>query len=179
MSSKTLTRNEFYKLSHECRDYALHLATHDQDLVDRGLCEEFNQFLGRVREYDLLRQPLANLRSARPITRGMVMGGVLAIWLILGIAGGRWVLQLGTFTFLSVGLFLLLGVFVIPPRVYGTSVETIEGRVLVVTQALQAILETGELDFSEAAYFTVRDVLREAASELRQQVYLNRVAGWR
>jgi hypothetical protein len=109
----------------------------------------------------------------------MVVGSVLAIWLILGVVGIRWIAQVGTFTYLSIGLFLTLGVFVIPPRLYGTSVETIEGRVLVVTQALQAILERGELDFTEAAYFTVRDVLREAASELRQQVYLNRVAGWR
>ena len=31
----------------------------------------------------------------------------------------------------------------------------------------------------DPAYFQVRDTLREAADELRQQVYLNRVSGWR
>jgi hypothetical protein len=35
------------------------------------------------------------------------------------------------------------------------------------------------MEFSEAAYFQARDTLREASDELRQQVYLNRVSGWR
>ena len=39
-----LTRKEFYGLAHECRDYALRLANHDQDAVERALCREFNQF---------------------------------------------------------------------------------------------------------------------------------------
>jgi hypothetical protein len=77
----------------------------------------------------------------------------------------------------SVSLIFL--VFLVPPAVYGTSVEAIEGRVLVVVQALQELLDHGDMQFSEAAYFQVRDTLREAADELRQQVYLNRVSGWR
>ena len=36
-------------------------------------------------------------------------------------------------------------------------------------------MQAGEMEFSEAAFFQVRDVLREANAELRQQVYLNRV----
>jgi hypothetical protein len=47
---------------------------------------------------------------------------------------------------------------------------------MVVVQALQKILASGELEFSEAAFFVVRDVLQEAADELRQQVYLSRRA---
>ncbi len=67
---------------------------------------------------------------------------------------------------------LVFVVAVIPPAVYGTSVEAIEGRVLVVVQALEGLLDQEQ--FTEAAYFEVRNVLREAAAELRQQVSLNR-----
>jgi hypothetical protein len=44
---------------------------------------------------------------------------------------------------------------------------------------MQYNLEYGDMQFSEAAYFQARDILRQAADELRQQVYLNRVSGWR
>jgi hypothetical protein len=70
-------------------------------------------------------------------------------------------------------------VFLIPPALYGTSVEAIEGRLLVVVEALQELLDHGDMQFSEAAYFQARDTLRQAADELRQQVWLNRAPGWR
>ncbi len=54
-----------------------------------------------------------------------------------------------------------------------------EGRVLVVVEALQHLLDQGDMQFSEAAWFQARDTLREAADELRQQVYLNRASRWR
>lgn len=178
-AQKALTRKEFYDLAKECRDYALRLANHDQDSVDRGLCREFNQFLARVRAYDTLGPRLTQLRTARPITRGMVLAGVLAIWLVMVLVGIRVMPQFPALFGLGISLSLIFLVFLVPPSVYGTSVEAIEGRVLVVVEALQDILEHGDMQFSEAAYFQVRDTLREAADELRQQVYLNRVSGWR
>ena len=78
---------------------------------------------------------------------------------------------------LGISALLVLAVAMIPPAVYGTSVEAIEGRVLVVVEALEGLLD--QQQFTEAAYFEVRDTLREAAAELRQQVSLNRRTGWR
>jgi hypothetical protein len=85
--------------------------------------------------------------------------------------------QAGSLLVLGVSALMILGVAMIPPSTYGTSVEAIEGRVLVVVEALESLLDREE--FTEAAYFAVRDVLREAAAELRQQVFLNRASTWR
>lgn len=177
--TKELTRKEFYDLAQECRDYAMRLANHDQDSVDRSVCREFNQFLIRMRTYDKLSPKLTHLKTARPITRGMVLAGVLAFWLSMVIVGIRVLPQFSGLLGLGISVSLIFLVFLVPPSVYGTSVEAIEGRVLVVVEALQEILEHGDMQFTEAAYFQVRDTLREAADELRQQVYLNRVSRWR
>ena len=170
-----LNRKEFYQLAHDCRDYAMRLATHDQNSVDRLVCHEFNRFRERVATFDKLQQTAASLGKARPVTRLLVITITLGAWLICVLIATQFL------TFLSAGLLLglttvlIFTVMMIPPRVYGTSVEAIEGRVLVVVEKLQAILNTDELGFTEAAFFQVRDVLREANAELRQQVYLNRV----
>ncbi len=174
-----LDRKEFYKLAHECRDYALRLANHDQDAVDRAVCREFNEFRERVRGYDRLAGPLADLRPALPITRVMVTGATLALWLVLTLVVSRLVGRIVQLLIFSSTSLLVLLVVMIPPRIYGTSVEAIEGRVMVVVKALEQLLENGEMAFSEAAFFVVRDVLREASDELRQQVYLSRVSRWR
>jgi hypothetical protein len=176
---KELTRKAFYDLAKECRDYAMRLANHDQDSVDRAVCQEFNQFLERMRTFDKLSPKLMHLKQARPITRGMVLAGALAFWLAMVLIGIRVMPQFPALFGLGIAVSLIFLVFLVPPSVYGTSVEAIEGRVLVVVEALQDLLEHGDMQFSEAAYFQVRDTLREAADELRQQVYLNRVSGWR
>ena len=77
--------------------------------------------------------------------------------------------------FLGISAMLVFAVAVIPPSLYGTSVEAIEGRVLVVVEALEALLD--QQQFTEAAYFEVRDTLRQAAAELRQQVALKSRVG--
>ncbi len=174
-----LTRKEFYALAKECREYAMRLANHDQDSVNRAVCREFNQFLARMRTYDRLGPRLVHLRTARPITRGMMLAVVLSFWLAMAVIGLRVIPQFPALFILGVSVSLIFFVFLVPPSTYGTSVEAIEGRVLVVVEALQDILEHGDMQFSEAAYFQARDTLREAADELRQQVYLNRVSGWR
>ncbi|MEA3335502.1 MAG: hypothetical protein U9R25_06290 [Chloroflexota bacterium] len=175
VAEKTLTRNEYYKLAHECRDYALRLANFDQNLVDRALCLEFNAFLKRVRRYDRLHQPLEGIRPARPITRRMVLSVVIIAWVLVILLGasifGRFALLANSTIFT-----LVIALLVVPPPIYGTSVEAIEGRLFFVVQTMQTMLESGEMAFSEAAYFNVRDVLREASDELRQQVYLNRMS---
>lgn len=174
-----LTRKAFYDLAKECRDYAMRLANHDQNSVNRAVCQEFNQFLARVRSYDKLGPKLMRLQTARPITRGLMLAVVLALWLAMVLIGLRVMPQFPALFGLGIAVSLIFLVFLVPPAVYGTSVEAIEGRVLVVVEALQDLLEHGDMQFSEAAYFQVRDTLREAADELRQQVYLNRVSGWR
>lgn len=171
--TRALTRNEFYKLAHECRDYALRLATFDQDTVQRQVCAEYNLFLQRVRTYDKLREPLAVLKPARPITRAMVLVVVLAVWLFFSLCGVRlW----GSIALLGLGLSttMIFLVFLIPAGAFGTTVAEVEGRVLVVVETLQHILANNEMGFTEAAFFAVRDVLQQAADELRQQVYLAR-----
>jgi hypothetical protein len=169
-----LTRSEFYKLSHQCLDYARRLATHDQDEVNRELCREYNQFLDHVRSYDLLRQPLARLRPARGITRWMVLSAVLLVWLLLSVVGSQFFGQLSLMLLLGISTMLIFMVYLVPPAAYGTPVEQIEGGVLAVVTELQKILSSEQLNLSEAAYFVVRDVLQEASDELRQQVYLSR-----
>ena len=176
MSDGQLTRNQFYKLAHECRDYALHLANNDQDLVSRDLCREFNAFLERVRSFDRLEQPLNGLKRARGLTRNMVLGGTMLVWFLTSVLFARVLGQGLVQIFTGGAIMAIIALAMIPPGSYGTSVEAIEGRVLVVVQTLQKILESGEMGFTEAAYFVVRDVLREAADELRQQVYLSRRA---
>ncbi len=174
-----LTRKEFYDLAHDCREYAMRLATHDQDSVDRLVCHEFNRFRERVATYDPLRATAASLGKARPVTRWLVIIITLAIWLVCVLIATQFLTFLSAGLLLGLTTILIFTVLMVPPRVYGTSVEAVEGRVLVVVEKLQAMLQTDELGFSEAAFFQVRDLLREANAELRQQVYLNRVDGRR
>ncbi|MEI2690432.1 MAG: hypothetical protein V9H69_12295 [Anaerolineae bacterium] len=126
-----------------------------------------------MRSYDKLASRLTQIRPARPITRGMVLGAVLALWLAMALIGIRVLPTFPGLLALSVAASLIFVVFLVPPALYGTSVEAIEGRVLVVVEALQDLLDHGDMQFSEAAYFQVRDTLRQAADELRQQVWLN------
>lgn len=174
-----LTRKEFYQLAHDCRDYAMRLATHDQDAVERALCLEFNRFRDRVAGYDQLRPAALRLRPARPITRWLVLGVTAAVWLVLVLIATQFMPFLSAGLVLGMSTVLIFTVAMIPPRMYGTSVEAIEGGVLMVVEALQELLTKSDLGFSEAAYFQVRDVLREANAELRQQVYLNRTSSRR
>ena len=172
-----LTRKEFYDLAHECRDYALRLANYDQDSVNRALCKEWNAFLPRVRAYDSLRPRLVRLHRARGITRAIVLGSALLAYFFIVLVVVRLIPRATSPLLLGISAMLILVVALVPPSLYGTSVEAIEGRVLVVVEALEGMLDQEQ--FTEAAYFAVRDVLREAAAELRQQVFLNRTSGWR
>ncbi len=172
-----LTRNEFYKLSHACRAYAQRLALHDQQKVDRQLCLEWNEFQAHVQQFDLLRGALASLRPARPLTRRMVMGAFLLLSLLSSLLLAPLLSRSATIAYAVIWPLAALGLWLIPPARYGASVEQIEGKLLQVVGALQTILETNQLDLSEAVFFQVKEVLAEAQSELRQQVTLAHPGG--
>jgi hypothetical protein len=167
-----LTRNEFYKLSRECRDYALRLAKYDQRQVDRQVCNEFNQFLARMRTYDRLQAVAAKIVPARPLTRAMVLITYAVLNLVLMFLLSPALGGLGMSVALSIFGIGLLVIFFVPPGLYGTTVEQVEGKVLRIVQALQGILESNALELTEAVYFQVKETLDEAAAELRQQVFL-------
>ena len=130
-----------------------------------------------MRAYDSLRPRLAQLQPARGITRAMVLVCALLVNFIIVLLVVRLFPQAMSPLFLGISAMLVFVVAVIPPSIYGTSVEAIEGRVLVVVEALEGLLD--QQQFTEAAYFEVRNTLREAAAELRQQVSLNTRSGWR
>ena len=48
----------------------------------------------------------------------------------------------------------------------------IEGKVLRIVEMLEAILQKGDLGFTEAAYFQAKENLQAARTELRQQIDL-------
>jgi hypothetical protein len=71
------------------------------------------------------------------------------------------------------GYFLLLVVFYfVPERLYGTTIELLEAKVLRVVDALDQLLHTTELGLTEAAYFRVKENLETARRELREQIDL-------
>lgn len=171
-SSLPFTRKEFYDLARHCRAYALDLARHDQSRVSLRHCYEFNQWLATIRRYDLLAPALRGLKPARAIARWQLMVLGVIIWLILAMA----LPARGLFTarpLLLYGfLFGLILFYFVPERLYGTTVELIEGKVLRVVDALDKLLLDGRMEFSEAVYFQVKETLQEARRELRQQIDL-------
>lgn len=173
-----LTRPLFYKLARRCRDFSAKLATRDHDVVDPEMCAEFNALLKEVQGYDRLAGPLASLRPARPITRQMVLGVTLVLWLLTLFFGGLVLAPIPWIVVLSWSSTAILLVLLIPQGVYGTTVVQIEGRVLAVVEAMQRLLASGEMGFTEAAFFQLRDLLEETAADLRLQA-LGRSPGWR
>jgi hypothetical protein len=62
--------------------------------------------------------------------------------------------------------------YFVPERLYGTTVELLEGKVLRVVDELDRMLQANEIGFTEAAFFKVRDNLSAARRELREQIDL-------
>ena len=167
-----LTRRDFYQLAEHCHTYALELAKHDQTRVDLQQCHQFNAWLRQLKRYDRLAPALHTLRPARPVARWqlLVLCGLLGlvIWLALQARAYR---LLSTSFVTSYTLFLLIFYF-LPERYYGTTIELIEGKVLRIVETLEGLLEHGDLDFTEAAYFQAKAHLQAARTELRQQIDL-------
>lgn len=170
---RPLTRKEFYELAEECRNYAQELARYDQNRVNLKKCHEFNRWLPRVKSYDLLAPRLVTLRPARPIARWQVviLGAVAGLlgMLFFGRTLDQSVMSLLLYGFI---FSLFLFAFFVPERLYGTTIELLEGKVLRVVDALDHVLQNEELGFTEAAYFRVKEDLQVSRHELRQQIDL-------
>lgn len=167
-----LTRRDFYQLAERCHAYALELANYDQTRVNLAQCQHFNAWLRHLKRYDRLAPALRTLRPAIPVARwqllilGCMMGVV--IWLALQARSYR---LLATSFVTSYTLFLCFFYF-LPERFYGTTIELIEGKVLRIVEILESLLQQGDLDFTEAAYFQAKAHLQAARTELRQQIDL-------
>ena len=167
-----LTRPEFYQLAIECRERALELARHDQHRVVPAQCKVFNQWLEELQRYERLQTSVGQLQRALPITRWHLMGVVVLAWLLFVLFAGQQLSVTGqrALGFLLASALLLL--FFLPERFYGTTVEMLEGKVLRVVEAMEKILLSQEMQFTEAAYFQVKENLATARKELRQQIHL-------
>ncbi|MEZ4863515.1 MAG: hypothetical protein R3C14_19505 [Caldilineaceae bacterium] len=167
-----LTRPEFYRLAERCRTYALELAQYDQTRVNLQQCHQFNEWLPTLKSYDLLAPMLRSLRSARPVARWqlLTLGCVLGLLLLMALSS-RLSRSLSTTFLPSYSVFLILFYFV-PERYYGTTIEQLEGRVLRIVDALEQILLSEQLGFTEAAFFQAKENLQAARAELRQQIDL-------
>jgi hypothetical protein len=167
-----LTRKEFYQLAQDCRAYATELAQHEQTRVNLAQCHKFNAWLPQLQAYDRLEPFLRTMKPARPITRWQLLTLAIILGLILlGLLSGRLV-RFWQMNFFYTYLAALLIFYWTPEGLYGTTVELIEGKVLRVVDALDRLLQEGELGLTEAAYFQVKENLEAARRELRQQIDL-------
>ena len=167
-----LTRKEFYDLTVYCRTYALELARFDQHRVNLKECNRFNDWFSQVRRYDRLAGPLADVKPARPIARWQIIVIVFMVWLILLLAtAGQFDRNLVIAMSMGMAGTVVLVLF-LPESLYGTTIELLDGKVLRVVNLLTELLNSGELGFTEAAYFKARENLQVAHDELRQQIDL-------
>jgi hypothetical protein len=167
-----LTRREFYQLAEHCRDYALELARYDQTRVNLQQCHRFNQWLAQVKAYDLLAPALRTLQPARPLARWHMVSLAAVVGLILFLVLVQRTSRASSLTFFYSYGFTLLICYFVPERFYGTTIELLEGKVLRVVDALEALLVSGALGFTEAAFFQAKANLEIARRELRQQIDL-------
>jgi len=166
------TRKELYRIAQECHDFSVQLALHDQHHVQLKQCHAFNDWLLELKRYEWLGPQLKNLSPARPIARWQVMVigiifGLFAMLTLPSVVGQSWS------TGLTYGwIFALVVLYFIPQRFYGTTIELLEGKVLRVVELLETTLQSDDMNFTEAAYFQVKDHLSAAKRELRQQIDL-------
>ena len=167
-----LDRRAFYDLAASLPAYAADLANHDQHRVNLKECQRFNNWLTQVRRYDRLAPQLTPLRAARPVARWQVITLMVVVWVLMAlILPGRVGQQMYT-VMIGSWLITIVAAFFIPESVYGTTTELIEGKVLRVVDILLEILNSGAMDFSEAAFYRTRENLLKAREELRLQIDL-------
>jgi hypothetical protein len=167
-----LTRKAIHDLALSCRDFATELARLDPRRVQLAQCYKFNQWLTSIRRYDRLGPELRDMRRARPVARWQVLTLCLVACLILYLAMAGRLERMVTVLLLNSMVLLFIAVLMTPERVYGTTVEEIEGKVLRVVLILEDLVARGEAGFTEAAHFRVKEILEEARVELRQQLDL-------
>jgi len=151
---------------------AAELARYDQHRVRLKQCHSFNEWLLALKTYTLLGPQIAKITPARPITRWqlLVIGGVIGLFALLTLPpklSQPWL----TITFYGYLLSLLI-LFFIPERLYGSTIELLEAKTLRIVETLETILLSGQMEFSEAVYFQVKEQLTTAKRELRQQIDL-------
>jgi FtsZ-binding cell division protein ZapB len=168
----SLTRPEFYRLTETCRDYALDLAQYDQTRVNLQQCHKFNLWFANVKSFVQLEQPLRQIGQARPIARWQLLTLAIILGGILFLAFSARLPRLFSASFVPVYTFLLILFYFVPERFYGTTIEKIEGKVLRVVDTLDALLMSGELELTEAAFYRAKENLQNAREELRQQIDL-------
>ncbi|MEM7534875.1 MAG: hypothetical protein AAF639_22045 [Chloroflexota bacterium] len=173
---KKLTRNEFYRLAEYCRDYASELAGQDQHRVHLQHCYRFNHWLLTIRQYDLFPASVKDLSFARPIARWQVLTLTLLIYLfLLLILPSQFSPQLNEVIrrgMLAFAIPLLIIGYLLPERLYGTTIELLESKVLLIVESMERLLQSGELEFTQAAFFKTKKNLEAARMELRQQIHL-------
>ena len=167
-----LTRRDLYQLAEHCRDYARELAQYDQHRVNLPQCHRFNAWLPQLKGYDRLAPYLRTLRPAWPVARWQVLTLAVIIVAILTFMLPTWAgRRLSPYTIYGYSALLFL-LYLLPEHFYGTTIELIEGKVLRVVDALDQLLQQGDLGFSEAAFHQVKANLEAARRELRQQIDL-------
>jgi hypothetical protein len=167
-----LTRKALYDLAQECLAYAGELARYEQSRVSLQHCYAFNRWLAQVKTYERLGPALATLAAARPVARWQITVLALVVGLVAMLAlPGR--LERGLNSALIYGyLFSILLFYFVPERLYGTTIELLEAKVLRVVDALDAILQAEDLGLTEAVYFRIKENLEQARRELREQIDL-------
>lgn len=166
-----LTRREFYRLAEHCCDYAVELAHYDQHRVNLQQCHKFNAWLPELKSYNLLEPRLRVIAPAWPVARWQILTLVFVCGLLLLLALPRVYISSPRALF-SVEFLLLVVLYFLPERLYGTTIELIEGKVLRVVEALESLLLNNDMNFTEAAFFQVKENLEKARNELRQQIDL-------
>lgn len=166
------TRKEFYDLSSACHTYALELAHFDQDRVNLKEVYRFNDWLAGLKRYDALGPKLAAVTGGRPVSRWQIIILLGVAWALLALILPGRVDRMLILGLLSGITCTVIALFMLPESLYGATVEVLEGKVLHVVDILLEMLEQGEMNFSEAAFYQARDHLLAARAELRQQIDL-------
>jgi hypothetical protein len=167
-----LTRKEFYDLTVYCRTYAADLARYDQHRVNLKECNRFNTWLSQVKRYDKLNPQLRDLAPARPIARWQIMALLAVLWVILWFALPNRVDRGLTTAMLVGGMGMFVVMMFLPESLYGTTMELLDAKVLRVVDALLELLNSGNMEFTEAVYFRAKENLTAAREELRLQIDL-------
>lgn len=170
--AKPFQRKEFYALAAECRQYATDLASLDPRRVNLKECHRFNAWRARLLAYQTLGPRLASVERARPVARWQVAILAVASALVLALALAGRVDRIVSLVVFNSVVMLALFLYMTPEKLYGTTVEEIEGRVLRVVRELEAMLNEGDLQLTDAAWHQARANLESAALELRQQIDL-------
>lgn len=165
-------RKAFYDLAAECRAYAAELANFDQERVYLKECHRFNAWLTRLRRYDRLAPRIAAVALARPVARWQVVTLLVVIWALLALALPGAVSRSWYMVLLGGWLFTIVAAFFMPESLYGTTIELLEAKVLRIVDVQLEMLDSGALEFTEAAFFKARENLLAAKTELRQQIDL-------